>query len=210
MLKCQDSMWKRVRYQMNTHVSDEGHEDQEDRIRDADAIARRALALFAVVAIACGEDKQKLTAWLRAEDLWTELTPTELEFLSSDSPSERQVINASWRSEALVPLLWALGLLQAMPDATEACVPSSFGEFLPPYAPVSVRAFIESVQRRTDEELWAMADEVLSLHWKARDASLNGRACPEVHTGIIQERHHGINWVIGYDGAAWDEITTDT
>lgn len=210
MLKCQDSMWKRVKCQMKVHVSDEEHEDEEDRIRDADAIARRALVLFAVVAIACGEDKQELTAWLRAEDLWSELTPTELEFLSSESPSERQVINASWRSEALVPLLWALGLLQAMPDATEACVPSSFGKFLPPYAAVSVRTFIESVQRRTDEELWATADKILDLHWKARDASLNGRECPEVHIGIIQERHHGINWVIGYDGAAWDEITTDT
>jgi hypothetical protein len=27
---------------------------------------------------------------------------------------------------------------------------------------------------------------------------------------IVQERHHAINWVIGYDGAPWDEVTTDT
>lgn len=203
-------MRKGTEYKMQTHDNNEAAEDQEDRVRDAEAIARRALALFAVVAIACGENKQELKAWLHDEDLWKELSPTELEFLSSEPPSERQVINASWRCEALVSLLWALGLLQVMPGATEASEPSSFGEFLPPYAAVSARAFVASAQRRADEELWAMADEVLSLHWKARDASLNGRACPEVHTGIIQERHHGINWVIGYDGAAWDEITTDT
>jgi hypothetical protein len=27
---------------------------------------------------------------------------------------------------------------------------------------------------------------------------------------IIQERHHAINWVIGYEGLSWDEVTTDT
>ena len=31
-----------------------------------------------------------------------------------------------------------------------------------------------------------------------------------VHTEDKQERHHAINWVIGYDGLAWDDVTTDT
>ncbi|MEY2943079.1 MAG: hypothetical protein RLY97_1093, partial [Pseudomonadota bacterium] len=31
-----------------------------------------------------------------------------------------------------------------------------------------------------------------------------------VSLGIIQERHHAINWIIGYDGLDWDEVTTDT
>ena len=31
-----------------------------------------------------------------------------------------------------------------------------------------------------------------------------------VDVEIIQERHHAINWVIGYEGLPWDLVTTDT
>jgi hypothetical protein len=56
-----------------------------------------------------------------------------------------------------------------------------------------------------------MADELLNLHWRARDAEINGRPMPrDLDIEIIQERHHAINWVIGYEGLPWDEVTTDT
>lgn len=28
--------------------------------------------------------------------------------------------------------------------------------------------------------------------------------------GVVQERHHALNWLIGYCGQDWDDITTDT
>ncbi|WP_269745026.1 DUF4272 domain-containing protein [Methyloversatilis discipulorum] len=196
-----------VRYQMEEPYFDEGPEDE---IRDAGAIARRALALFAVISIAFGDDKQKLIDWLRAEDLWAELSPEELDFITSETPSERQVFNASWRSEALLLLLWSLGLVEAIPAPSETCNPALFRDLLPPRTSVSVNEFIASARRRSDEVLVEMADEILNLHWEARDASINGRECPEVHIGIIQERHHGINWAIGYGGSPWDEVATDT
>ncbi|OYT90143.1 MAG: hypothetical protein CFE43_19710 [Burkholderiales bacterium PBB3] len=190
--------------------ADDLDEMPEDEIRDAEAIARRALVLFSVISIAFGDDKQKLIAWLHAEALWAELSPAELEFVTSETPSERQAVNASWRSEALLLLLWALDLVQVIPAASEICEPSLFQELLPPHATVSVKDFIASARRRSDEALLDMADKVLNLHWEARNASINGRECPEVHIGIIQERHHGINWVIGYGGSPWDEVATDT
>jgi hypothetical protein len=27
---------------------------------------------------------------------------------------------------------------------------------------------------------------------------------------IVQERHYAINWITGYGGLPWDEVTTDT
>jgi hypothetical protein len=33
---------------------------------------------------------------------------------------------------------------------------------------------------------------------------------PGIDIEIVQERHHAINWVTGYDGLPWDEVTTDT
>ena len=56
-----------------------------------------------------------------------------------------------------------------------------------------------------------MADDLLEQHWKARDARLFGRPQPtDIDIEIVQERHHAINWIIGYDGLPWDEVTTDT
>lgn len=182
----------------------------EDEVRSAQAIAKRALVLMCVVALALGDDKPKLVEWLRTSDLWGELSPGELDFITADEPSERQIINASWRSEALLILLWALDLVPNIPAATEFCVPAAFKALLPPYVQESAKLFIEAAHRRSDESLWGMADELLDLHWTARDARINGQDCPAVDIGIIQERHHGINWVIGYGGAPWDEVTTDT
>jgi hypothetical protein len=30
------------------------------------------------------------------------------------------------------------------------------------------------------------------------------------NAGVVQERHYGLNWLIGYRGQKWDDITTDT
>ena len=56
-----------------------------------------------------------------------------------------------------------------------------------------------------------MADELMNLHWEARDAEVHARASPlRVDIEVVQERHHAINWVMGYDSLPWDEVTTDT
>jgi hypothetical protein len=74
-----------------------------------------------------------------------------------------------------------------------------------------VQAFVAEAKLRPEKELIECADQILDLHWTARDAKIKGLDPSQpVNLGIIQERHHAINWVIGYDGLAWDEVTTDT
>jgi len=182
-----------------------------DEIRDAKDIARRTLALFATVGLALGASREEITSWLREEGLWDELSPSELAYVSAENPTEKQGIDASWRSEALLLLLWALGKIDTLPPPNAQCDSALFQELLPPYALVSVTEFISSAQRRDDEVLLDMADKLLDFHWEARDAKFRGRPIPpHLDIEIIQERHHAINWVIGYDGLPWDEVTTDT
>ena len=182
-----------------------------DEIREAPEIAKRALALFAVVGLALGAPKEATVTWLRDESLWGELSPEELKFVSSVEPTERQRVNASWRSEALLMLLWALGVVNELPSLAEQCDAGKFQEVLPPFADVAVNEFISTAQRRSDDELFNMADALLNSHWEARDARIHNKPMPSnLDIGIIQERHHAINWIIGYDGLPWDEVTTDT
>ena len=182
-----------------------------NQIRDAKAIARRALALFGAVGLALGAPRDDVMSWLSQENIWDDLSPSELAYVSSSSPTKKQGIDASWKSEALMVLVWALGKIDALPAPSEQCDTELFKNLLPPYAPISVAEFISSAERRPNQSLLDKADELMDLHWEARDAKYHGRPTPPLlNIEIIQERHHAINWVIGYEGLPWDEVTTDT
>jgi len=191
--------------------SGEASEDEPESIRSAPEIARRAIALFGVVGVGLGADRDEVLQWLTAEGLDDSLTPRERVMLEGPAPSPKQLLNAGWQSEALLMLLWALKRIDDLPGPDTQCDMEAWQALLPPYTDEPVSEFIGNAVRRDDDTLIGMADEILDLHWQARNAALHERAeSTNVDIEIIQERHWGINWVIGYDGAPWDEVTTDT
>lgn len=186
-------------------------ENTDDEIRSPKEIARRALCLFAVTGLAAGADRQEVLQWLRGSDLWNSLTPREIGFVDNPAPSEKQINDMGWQCERLIVLLWSLRLIERLPAPDKQCNPSNFGTDLPPVADVSVEDFILHARIRPEKELWEMCDEILGLHWEAREAKLGRRKSGRpIDIGIIQERHHAINWVTGYGGLPWDEVTRDT
>jgi hypothetical protein len=43
------------------------------------------------------------------------------------------------------------------------------------------------------------------------DARLKGKKPPAgVEPGVTLERHHALNWLVGYMDRDWDDVTTDT
>lgn len=182
-----------------------------DVVRTPGEVARRALALFSVVGVALGAPRDDVFQWLRETGVGAELAPSEERFLGNPTPSRQQIVDGGWLSERLVVLCWALGELSELPPHDQQCDTALFQELLPPFADVDPASFIANANLRPNEVLIEKADELLHHHWEARNAKLTG-APPKtpVDIEIIQERHHAINWVIGYDGAPWDEVTTDT
>lgn len=180
-------------------------------IRPADEVARRALALFAVVGTALGVPRDDATSWLRTEELWDALTPHELAYLEQTNPPRQAHINFGWQSERLIVLLWALGKIPELPDSATQCDTSLFKSVLLPLTNTATRAFVAQAMLIDEERLWKQAESYLDDHWKARDAQIHGRPMPPgIDIEIVQERHHAINWITGYDGLPWDEVTTDT
>lgn len=201
----------RLAQPLRVGMQTEAEDHASDLVRSADDIARRALALFGAVGLALGAPRKDIVGWLKKEGLWNELSPLELAYVSAEHPTKKQEIYTSWKSEGLIVLLWALGKVENLPAPNEQCDTSLFQQHLPPFVDISASDFISTAKRRSDEALLEMADELLKLHWRARDARRNSRAMPpELNIEIIQERHHAINWIIGYDGLPWDEVTTDT
>ena len=183
----------------------------EDEIRPAEEVARRSLALFAVVGTALGAPRDEILSWLRTGGLWDALTAHEVAYLAQTNPPPKAHLNFGWQSERLIVLLWALGKLDELPDSATQCDTSVFQSVLPPFAKKSTQAFIAQAALIEEDRLWKQAELYLDDHWKARDAQLHERSMPPgIDIEIVQERHHAINWITGYAGLSWDEVTTDT
>jgi len=170
--------------------------------------------------------REQVVSWLRREGLWDTVSSEESQFLLSASPTPQQRINATWRAEALFPLLWSLGLVPELPSPQQLCNLQLIQSVLPPlFKPVA--DFISSARLRADAEIHAANEEICQIHWRVRDAQLRGRPTPpgklarmpvpdceppvkSYHSGVVQERHYALNWLIGYGGQDWDDISTDT
>jgi len=191
------------------HAPDTPNEELEDVPRAAEEISRRALILSAVIACAYGADKQETINWFSAQGLWPDVSPDERIFLAGESTAQ-QTINMTWRIEALVPLLWAVRKITAMPsldqqfDTTEAVKKIVF-------PPTPIAAFVSSASLRPEAEIHDEYEKVYRAHWRVRDAQHFGKSPPpDVNPGIVRERHHAFNWIIGYCNQTWDDIKTDT
>ena len=100
------------------------HDNQseaEENVRSAIEVAKRCLVLHAVVTAGHGKPRKEIVAWLHRVDLWTSVSPMEATFLLAEVPTQQQLINATWRVEALVPLLWALSVILEIPQPTQFC-----------------------------------------------------------------------------------------
>jgi hypothetical protein len=192
-----------------------GHPDEEkllpDRVRQPREVAVRALCLFAAVAAALGAPRDQIVPWLHEHRLWSDLSPAESAFLLAQAEDPKSRINFGWQSERLLALLWALGKIEELPGSDIQCDTAEFQSILPPFADLSVAEFLSRATLRPEEALIDRANKLLDEHWQARDAGLNGEKMPVgIDIEIVQERHHAINWVIGYGALPWDEVTTDT
>lgn len=183
-----------------------------DKIRSPKEIARRALALHAVWELAVDAPRDEVLRWLDEHELRACLSPNERKFAQTKRPSQKMKIDFSWHAERLIVLLWALKLVDRIPKASVTCDTRVFKKVLPPDSKKStVKQFISRAGVRSEKELLEQAESALQLHWEARDAYLNNRKPKNgVDAEVVQERHHAINWITGYCGLDWDDVTTDT
>lgn len=204
----------------------EGAEKYVEQIRSADEMARRCIVLYAVVAAGNDVSRGDLVTWLRHEGLWDAVSPQEAEFLVSKSPTEQERFQAQWRAEALFPLLWALGFIAELPSPEQICDVQRMQDILPPLFG-SVGEFVSSAKLRSDAEIHAANEEIYKIHWRVREFQLRNKpASPgklrrmpvedgnppaaSYNANVVQQRHYALNWLIGYCGQDWDDVTTDT
>jgi hypothetical protein len=171
-------------------MPEEIRDEYVEKIRNADEVARRCLVLYAIIAAGHDEPRGELVDWLRRENLWETVSPAEASFLQSDVQTQQQRVNATWRAEALTPLLWSLSLVPELPPPTRLCDVQGLRRALPPLMG-SVAEWLSIARLRPGSEIRDANENIYQMHWKVRDAQLSGGPVPEgFHPDVEIGRAH--------------------
>lgn len=175
-------------------------------LRDADTIAGRLRCLIVAAAKGGGLDQEIVDEFAAEHGLHGLFTPKEAAFIANPAPSDRDSIQFSWRYEAAWVLLWALG----WGDKTLG-LPRDICDVDLIVGTVREAPDLTSRTLRTASEVLDEADLIYRCHWAVRQSDLDGSDAPGgFEPGVVMERHHALNWLIGYGSDEWDEVSTDT
>jgi hypothetical protein len=105
-------------------------------------------------------------------------------------------------------MLWALGFVADMGRPDHQIDPAVARALV---FDLDHDIFLAQAKLRPAAELLDAADLIYRYHWAVRDARLKGQGSPANLNGdVVVERHHALNWLIGYEGQEWDWVATDT
>jgi hypothetical protein len=176
------------------------------RVPPVKAVANRLLALSVVAVKGQGMAQAEVEAIVDVRGIRPLLTPKELAFINDLEPSEHDCIQFVWRYEAAWVLFWALNFTGA---------PLSYPDGI-----CDVDLLLDTVRDTPDLTINGLqstnnilneADIIYRYHWAVRDAQINGNDIPaSLNASVVMERHYALNWLVGYMGADWDDISTDT
>jgi len=105
-------------------------------------------------------------------------------------------------------LLWALGFVAQLGKPAQICDVEFAARTM---TERTTPQFIEDSELRPIADILDQADLIYRYHWAVRNARMKGQQLPAaLHPGVTEERHYALNWLIGYNEQAWDQVTTDT
>lgn len=184
-------------------------DSREAKLRAPQEIAERFVAC-AICAIA-GEsgDRKLVEQLLKDYSAQPLLSPKEKKFLSESLEDRQERTQFSWRYERAWVLLWALGYVDDLTYPKSICDVPRLASIL---RGKTVSQLVAGAKPRPIGEVLDTADLIYRLDWAVVDARVNKRFPPpkDVDSGVVVERHAALNWLIGYMGQIWDDISTDT
>lgn len=179
----------------------------EIELRTADEVAGRLLALTIAAVKGEGLEQHIVEEIVTKRNARQWFSPRETQFIDNPDPSQHDRIQFSWRYEAAWVLSWALNLVEPMLGPPNAnCDPAQLVFLVRDADDLTVHGL------QSGNNILNEADLIYRYHWAVRQNSIDGTtAIGELKPGVVMERHHALNWLIGYaEHADWDDVGTDT
>jgi len=194
------------------HIEDIDESGPDLKLRSPQEIVERLLCCTISAVGGDTGDKNLVKELLTDFEVEKYLSPLEKEFLTNRMDDKHEQIQFSWHYERAWVLLWALGYIGELPYPS-AQWDGNIAEFI---TGKSIAQLVDGAKPRAMSEVLDANEVIYNLHWAVRDAQLNNKPVPKnLDGGVVMERHHALNWLIGYSGGDyraqdWDDITTDT
>jgi hypothetical protein len=183
-------------------------DSQSAKRRTKEEIAHRAIALCLVAVKGEGLEHEKIQDLVKRYDAQTFFTPAERKFIENPSPTQHDRVQFAWRYEGLWTLLWALGYTDSLDYPDKICDVPKAVEFL---RGKKTDEFVSNAKLRDLSAILDEADLIYRYDWAVVNARVKKEDAPTgLDGGVVVERHHALNWLIGYMNQDWDDVTTDT
>ena len=178
------------------------------KIKTPQEVGERILALLAVIGKVHQGNDNRFLDWFRENAIVLYLSDNEKLFIETNEPIQKQIVNFSWKAEALTSLLWSVELILEMPELNKEFDVYSVEEISSIIQ--SPNTFIKNIRLRPNSELEKMERDLVHEHWRIRDAQLFGKEIPkELNSSVVYERRYALSWLVGW-GEDWDNVPTDT
>lgn len=180
----------------------------EAKLRARDAVVDRAIALMIVASKGEGETQEHV---VRSRDKFSAaalFTPDEAAFVDDPSPSAEDRVQFRGRHEGLGVMLWALGFESELVAPAKPVDAARIVKLVIDKGPQKLRA---EARLRSPKEILDAADLIYRYDWACASARMSSGPAPKgLDCGVVLERHHALNWLVGYQGQNWDDVSTDT
>ena len=184
-------------------------------MRDARSVVQRCHAIAAALALTHRAPLENVRSAIEEHDLGPALAARERELLDilageiePDEPSLQQLlVDIAWREEALLALLWTLGLADDLkPDEMCPRNEAVYERLAPELRPANTP---NGLVLRPLPEIAAMLDFYYLLHWHARKAQYHGDVWDyAIAPGVVLERRRALEWL--FQDAPWDDVDLAT
>lgn len=186
------------------------HNDENANTKSLDEICRRAIASLIVIQIACDinngnyeSSKEFFMPMLEKYSVLDCLNSKEKRIIDA-TYSKQDAIDIDWEYEAYWALIWYLGLVDDISDASKLCDCPTAVSFI--RTSNSMEEFKSKCNPRSIKELLDMQDLYYRYHWAINEKKIN----PNANTGNIVasnviERRRALEWILS-DEEDWYEI----
>ncbi len=192
--------------------------EDDAEFRSLQEVVERTIALFIVSLyseyllgekLPVAQAKKQVEGLIKRFDAESFFSPDEKAYLEADEFDEKQAIKFSWQYECCFVMEWALGLIGTLPYPNSLCdVPLTARNI---FSCESLSELVSRSKLRSHNELLEQADFIFRADWACVDARVNQLDAPgKLEPGVVQERHHALNWLIGNFSKPWDEVDIST
>jgi len=135
----------------------------------------------------------------------TYLSEVEKETIFKTKLSEYDLLNFSWKKEAMLALMWLINLPRINLLEIKETQVSNYYDLLPPE--MTMEQFYESAQIKDLHEVVGFLDYYYCIHSAIRNR--DGKGKTSVEQSIIIERRRALEWLTNLE-LDWDSISLDT